>query len=261
MRRPAPKPQHVALDLSTRRRVFACGDVHGHLGLLRARMAAVGYDGASGDVLVCTGDWLDRGGDALEIRDLLAGDPSILWTRGNHETMLHATIHETTPRARLAAQAFHVRHGGEWIFDHLVERDGEEVPTDEIAAFSERLNSAPVAYRILTPGGNDVGIVHADVPADTWADMAKALNGREPARSDMAHRCLWGRERANRMLADRGREQNLSVPDVDHVFIGHTIVGREPFVHGNVTMLDTGAYATGVLTLVDVDGWIAAQRR
>jgi hypothetical protein len=33
----------------------------------------------------------------------------------------------------------------------------------------------------------------------------------------------------------------------------------EPIVHSNCSWIDTGAYKTGLLTLVDVDEWIAAR--
>lgn len=232
--------------------------MHGHLGLLLKELRRVGYDGAAGDVLVCCGDWLDRGEDVLAIRDLIKRDPSILWVKGNHESMLEASVREANPRQRAAARAFHLRHGGEWIHDHLVDVDGTDEPTAELLAFCDLLNDAPLAYRILTPGRHDVGIVHADVPAETWGDMARALGGREPERSRIAQLCLWSRERADRILAGTF---DHSVPDLDHVFLGHTIAGRTPVTRGNVTLLDTGAYHYGILTVVDVDEWIAAPAR
>ncbi len=44
------------------------------------------------------------------------------------------------------------------------------------------------------------------------------------------------------------------------MFYGHTRTGTEPVRHGNQSWIDTGAYRTGILTMVDADTWIAGSR-
>ena len=57
-------------------RVYAIGDVHGHLGLLEAAHARIRDDGGAGEQVVHVGDLLDRGTNdlyAVAEREYLVG--------------------------------------------------------------------------------------------------------------------------------------------------------------------------------------------
>ena len=250
---------HRVLDLSAARRAFVFGDVHGRLDLLRAALAAVGFDGLAGDVAICVGDWMDRGPAGLtETRDFLA-TPGITWIRGNHEDILRNACHPGGRRTMDQSAEDLVRNGGMWIIDHV--DMVRNAPDAEATAFADLLNDAPIALTVLTPGGARVGIVHAAVAADTWGDMVAALEGPDPAREDMAHHCMWDRvaaDHAKALSKDGVRDRDWNVPGIDHVFYGHTIMREGPVRHGNQSWIDTGAYRTGNLTLVEIDPWIAA---
>lgn len=237
--------------------MFAFGDVHGSLDVLKAKMAEVGFDGEAGDVGICVGDWMDRGPDGLvAVRDFLAANPAIRWTRGNHEDILRNACHDGGRHDRDESGGILVMNGGMWILEHLGD---DNMPDAEVTAFADMLNAAPIAMTVLTPGGNRIGIVHAAVPADSWDDMVAALEGPDPAREDMSHHCMWDRKAADMAIgtAENGtRLDDWIVPGVDHVFYGHTRTGTEPVRHGNQSWIDTGAYRTGILTMVDVDAWI-----
>ncbi len=252
---------HLFLDMWDARRLFAFGDVHGSLGHLRAKLAEVEFDAAAGDFAVCVGDWMDRGPDGMvAVREFLETTPGILSIRGNHEDILRNACHDGGRHDRKRAAEMHARSGGSWILDHLVEEGYDLVPNAEAIAFSDMLNAAPVAMTIITPAGHQIGIVHAAVPADSWDAMVAALEGPDPLREDMAYHCMWDRKAADMAIgsAENGtRLDDWKVPGIDHVFYGHTRTGTEPVRHGNQSWIDTGAYSTGILTMVDVDAWIA----
>jgi serine/threonine protein phosphatase 1 len=248
---------HLVLDLSAARRVLAFGDVHGSLEVLTAKLDEMGFDAAAGDVAICVGDWMDRGPAGLvEMHDFLEANPGIRWTRGNHEDILRNACHAGGRRTMEKSAEDLVLNGGMWILDHL----DHDAPNAEAIAFADMLNAAPIAMTVLTPGGRRVGIVHAAVPADSWDDMVAVLEGPDPLREDMAFHCMWDRKAADMAIgtAENGTKlDDWIVPGIDHVFYGHTRTGREPVRHGNQSWIDTGAYRTGILTMVDVDAWIA----
>lgn len=257
---------HAILDLRSARRVFAFGDIHGSLEVLIAKLASVNFDGAAGDFAICVGDWIDRGPSGMvAIREFLLANPAIRWTRGNHEDILRNACHAGGRHSPSKSGELLVRNGGMWIMAHLDNLDDDDddvepTPNAEAVAFADMLNDAPIAMTVLTPGGNRVGIVHAAVPADSWDDMVAALEGPDPVREDMAHHCMWDRKAADMAIGSaelNTRLDDWNVAGIDHVFYGHTKTGRTPVRHGNQSWIDTGAYETGVLTLVDVDQWMA----
>ncbi len=66
-------------------RVFAVGDVHGHLATLRALVHRLHL--GQEDRLVLLGDAIDRGPDAAGVVALIRDDPRVLALIGNHERM------------------------------------------------------------------------------------------------------------------------------------------------------------------------------
>lgn len=258
-------PDHVAFDARHARRVFAFGDVHGRLDLLKEALERVDF--GPSDLAFGVGDWLDRGTttdggdcDAFTIRDFLADRPNVRWTRGNHEDILRNACFDGGRRTREQSAGDLIRNGGLWIIDHL---DDDDMPDADATAFARTLNDAPIAYTIATPGGRSIGIVHADVAAADWMAMVAALEGPDlAAREDMAHECMWNRNRIDAVtsLASQGRATDADVAataaGVDHVFMGHTIL-KAPLTAGNMSWIDTGAYKSNLLTLIDVDAWCA----
>lgn len=250
---------YLEIDLSHARRVLVCGDVHGCFDLLAAALAYAGFDGSAGDYLICTGDWLDRGPDVLRIRDFLVANPTVLWVRGNHEDILAQALFSSGARTREASRNVLLSIGGGWILDHL---DADGNVSKDIRAFALMLNDAPVACRIRTPGSHYIGVVHADVPEDSWDALADELTNFPVWRHDVVQECLWRRTRAEWAISalEDGEWLDLSIPGIDHVFLGHTIVDGSPMTNGNCTWIDTGAFFTGTLAVLDVDDWIASIR-
>ena len=86
---------------------------------------------------------------------------------------------------------------------------------------------------VETPHGR-VGLVHAEVPQDDWAAVE----------TGDIQVLLWARERVQRRRID-------PVRGIDQVVCGHTPV-PEPLRLANVLNIDTGAYFSGRLTLIEL---------
>lgn len=70
-------------------KIFAIGDIHGHLVALEALLEVVPF--SSGDLLVFLGDYVDKGPDVRGVLELLcafSSRPNTVFLRGNHDQML-----------------------------------------------------------------------------------------------------------------------------------------------------------------------------
>ncbi|WP_188862777.1 metallophosphoesterase [Marinobacterium nitratireducens] len=205
-------------ERNDRGRDFAVGDLHGHRGLLQARLDGVGFDPRR-DRLFCVGDLVDRGPESLACLEL-AFEPWCHSVMGNHEAMMFDAL------LRRRHFDLWMRNGGEWIYELSIGR---------VTGLCHRLApSLPLALEVETACGR-VGLVHAEVPGDDWPQVE---NGDPQI-------LLWARERVERRRED-------PVRGIAQVICGHTPV-REPLRLGNVLDIDTGAYFTGRLTLVGLN--------
>jgi serine/threonine protein phosphatase 1 len=87
----------------------------------------------------------------------------------------------------------------------------------------------PVKRTIDTVYGKTIGLVHAE-PGDHWKD-------------ENLQEALWSRTRVSNLLDQK-------VSGIDYVVVGHTPVDL-PAMLGNIIYIDTGAYASGRLTIVE----------
>lgn len=234
---------HLLLDLSDRRRAFACGDIHGEFGLLEDALAAAGFDPAL-DALVSVGDLTDRGGDSMAALDWIAR-PWFHRALGNHCIMPRLALQRQIERSDFRDW------GGGWVLD----RGNEEM--ERIAAL---LEDAPTVITVLTPGGRRVGIAHADCGGD-WDEHVAGVEDPK-SRTWRTGLTLWSREtikEVRRQIAEGDLDPEAArVVGVDHVFHGHTIMD-EPLTVANRSWIDTGAYKNGTITLVDMDDWITTK--
>jgi len=222
-------------------RVYAIGDIHGRLDLLTRLLELIEMDRASvGDrktVLVYLGDYIDRGPASREIVDRVMEPPSmidkVVRLRGNHEDALLAFI-EDPDRGRIWLE-----YGGLATLSSY----GVHVPTTmkPVERFSfmarelERLLPADHRefYRTL-PLSETIGdyfFVHAGVDPRRPFDEQDAID-LTTIRSPFLE---WGQ------------------PLERVVVHGHTIA-REPEFHPWRIGIDTGAYASGHLTCLVLEG-------
>ncbi len=219
--------------------VYAVGDVHGRLDLLEALLAGVVEDAARRAsrrrVLVTLGDYVSRGGDSRGVVELLrrwrAPGFEVVTLKGNHEDLLlryhdgdHAAGRHWFDYDGLVALAqYGVRPGpGRASLEALRLCFQEALPAEHLAFF----RGLPVSH-----GEGDYHFVHAGVCPGV------AL----PAQS--GHDQMWIRGPFLQSARDHGAV----------VVHGHSVV-REAEVRANRIGIDTGAYRTGVLTCLVLEG-------
>jgi serine/threonine protein phosphatase 1 len=211
-------------------RDFAVGDIHGMFRLLQTELDGIGFD-PSVDRLFSVGDLVDRGPDSELALEWIA-KPWFHAVQGNHEDM---AIRYVTPGNR---DAYHyAANGGAWLIGKTPAEQGE---------YALELAALPYAIEVETAGGL-IGIVHADVAGETWAEMVDKFS-RVTSNNKLkaiTNHCLWDRMRIQ-------SEDSTGVPDVRAVIVGHTPLKR-PAVLGNVYHIDTGAvFREGYFTFIDL---------
>lgn len=238
-----PEPEPVAPSIAPGRRVYGIGDVHGRVDLLLElhrliETDAAGYDGAK--VLVYLGDYIDRGEYSKEVIDLLLETPlpgfETVCLLGNHEqTLLDFLQHPTAAAGWLnfggrdTLRSYGVDPGSALMradLDDLRDQLQERLPTHHLEFF----NGCELIYV-----EGDYCFVHAGIrPGVALTDQ----------RNDDL---LWIRDDFT-----GSRQQH------DHIVVhGHSITEEVAF-HPNRIGIDTGAFYTGVLTALVLEG---AERR
>jgi serine/threonine protein phosphatase 1 len=225
------------------RLVYAIGDVHGRLDALEPLLRDIGADvlatrPAERPLLIFLGDYVDRGPESRQVVDRvlgLAGGAAFetVALKGNHEEALLQFLDDP------AFAATWIEHGGgQTLASYGVQpaatRTDVEAWTKVRDAFDEAL---PARHREFYQGLELIRIV---------GDYAFVHAGVRPgvAIENQAERdLLWIRWE---FLNDRG-------PFGKVIVHGHTPT-EEPQVLPHRLGLDTGAYATGVLTAVRLYG-------
>lgn len=235
-RRKAEKPK-IAYPGLARGVVYVVGDIHGRLDCLRRVHEAIDHDvgRVRGEeaVELYLGDYVDRGPDSRGVIDCLierVARRRAIFLRGNHEIMLEEFLGGRLPFARwknsgalptLVSYGVDARQalGGEDVDPHAL---AVRLP-DEHRAFLSALRP------IVTVG--DYCFVHAGVRPGIPLD--------EQTLDDLA----WIRAG---FLDYKGRFERIVVH-------GHSAVAEAEFHHNRIN-IDTGAYATGKLSVLRIDG-------
>lgn len=237
----APLPSESAGRVPDGTVVYAIGDVHGRLDLLAALEVRIRQDAdtraAGRRVIVCLGDYVDRGYESRGVIEHLMAPPPDGFERvclkGNHEDFMLHFLDDASV-------------GGSWFANGGVETlmsYGVELPAggadparaetirDELSARLPAEHRAFLEALSLVHREGDYLFVHAGIrPGVSVADQ-------DP------HDLMWIR---GDFLNDP-RDHGLVVVH------GHT-VEPEPQVRANRIGIDTGAYATGRLTALVLEG-------
>jgi serine/threonine protein phosphatase 1 len=210
-------------------RTYAVGDVHGRLDLLSSAVDAVaGHVGDRPFRVIFLGDYVDRGPDSRGVIELLI-DLQRRWPvvclKGNHEDLMIQAV--TDPGGRRLERW--LEYGGDQTLKSygLTEQDdlAARVPAEHIRWMSGLPRTTGDRHRIYVHAGLAPGI---------------------PAHRQKDDTCLWIRERF--LL---GRPGDFEA----HIVHGHTPVWEgkpdpaEPELLEHRTNIDTGAFATGVLSV------------
>ncbi len=215
--------------INQERFVYFVGDIHGEHALLMDKLHEVGFEPEKGDILVATGDIIDKGTDSFSALKLIEKD----WffsSLGNHEEMAYLAV--TNPENEDFIVNW-IHNGGTWYFllpehDRLIARD-----------LILKTAKLPTSIEVVLKNGKRIGVVHGDYPYDHWQDVL----------SEDKQSVLWDRKRGSMAKhAGMGRE----ITGIDLVVFGHCIM-RQAVKVSNQIFIDTGAFLNNNLTLLSSD--------
>jgi serine/threonine protein phosphatase 1 len=226
------------------RLVYAVGDVHGRLDLLGPLLQDIAQDAVAADLttsrplLVFLGDYVDRGPDSKGVVDLILQMQTwqkfeVRALKGNHEEALLQFLGEPS-----FGQTWMEHGGAATLVSYGVQPPAQRTDAEAWKpvrdAFAEALPAVHRAFYenlelMITVG--DYAFVHAGV--------RPGISLENQSERDL----LWIRQE---FLAERGRFEKIIVH-------GHTPM-EAPQLTPTRLGVDTGAYATGVLTAVRLEG-------
>ncbi len=221
-------------------RVYAIGDIHGRNDLLQTLLAKIEADdaarGGADTQIVFLGDLVDRGADSAGVIDTAMALPqsgrSVRYLMGNHEEVFVQACRKRDAKTL----RFFLKIGGDATLQSYPITRAEYVDLD-IEQLAGRLATlVPEAHLAFLESFEDM-IVIGDY-AFVHAGVNPARSFAEQKRSDMR----WIREE---FTGHRG--------DLEKVVVyGHTIY-EDIEERGSRIGIDTGAYASGVLTAIGLE--------
>jgi serine/threonine protein phosphatase 1 len=221
-------------------RVYAIGDIHGRRDLFDALLTMIEADDAARDPaqtrLILLGDLVDRGPDSRGVIDraiALQGGPfGMRWLTGNHEEVFALALDGDAQRVRYC-----IGIGGDATI-RSYGLDGDAYDRADFAEVARLLPSlVPDAHRAFLATGEDMivigdyAFVHAGVRPGVALDRQTQADLR------------WIRDSFTRDGSDHGKV----------VVHGHTITDQVE-ERTNRIGIDTGAYSSGRLTAIGVEG-------
>lgn len=219
-------------------RIFAIGDIHGRLDLLERAIDAIKRDiDAHGPaaLTVTLGDYIDRGPSSAGVIDRLSRNPfptAYVALKGNHEDYLERFLTDPSIAERWR------RNGGvETLHSYAVPVTDVMMGRNYDAAAKALAEALPPAHRDFIAG---LKYSHAtDRHFFCHAGVRPGIPFAEQSDEDL----IWIRHEFLSSIQDFGKR----------IIHGHTPVD-EPEVRFNRINIDTGAFATGRLTCIALDG-------
>lgn len=221
-------------------RVYAIGDIHGRLDLLEALHAKIAHDLETAPIedvtTIYIGDYIDRGPNSFGVIERLfqlrSCPGSCLFLKGNHEAMLLNFLNEPQSGTRWR------RYGGtETLLSYRVDIGA--------AIAQDGMTTVAAEFRKKVPAHHTEFFDNLSIAAEV-GDYFFCHAGVRPG-VELQHQreedLLWIREEFLNSTDDFGK------------VIVH---GHSPVQSGEITAnrinIDTGAYATGRLTCVALEG-------
>ena len=225
-------------DLDQPERIYAIGDIHGRLDLLERTIEAIHRDAARRDgasITVTVGDYVDRGLQSRQVIERLQVNPfgmPYVALRGNHETLFESFLIDPSvgDHWRRLGGLETLASFGVPAREMMVGRHYEETAKQLAASLSVEQRSFLASLRNSFVSGRYF-FCHAGVRPGVPLDRQ--------SEDDL----LWIRDEFLNSAMNFGKV----------VIHGHTPVA-EPDVRRNRINIDTGAFATGRLTCVVLEG-------
>ncbi len=220
--------------------VYAIGDIHGELELLRALVRRIRSDvnntaSPNPKELIFMGDYVDRGKNSKGVLEYLASldipGCKLVFLRGNHEQQMIDFVDDPLKKIRWLEWG-----GMETLSSFGISPIFPGADDDEIIAAADEFGKALGQLRhfiedrtILSKRIGNIIFTHA---------------GMDPGRNiddQVSETMLWGNDQFMRIGGP---------PGFWHVH-GH-VIHEEPGIYGNRIAIDTGAYKTGILTVIRI---------
>lgn len=221
-------------------RVYAIGDIHGRLDLLRQLLARIERDLAerapAKTRVIVLGDFIDRGPDSARIATIFAAQKSragFIVLKGNHE----ATLVDGLRGDRVALDQW-IDHGGDATLRSFGASEAEIFPCDTRALLdtARRIIPRPIAAWLAK-----LPLMHRVGP---YVFAHAGIRPGIPIGKQAADDLLW--------IGDAFIDS-----DADHgaiVVHGHTVFEGGVSIKPNRIGVDTGAYRTGRLSAIGLEG-------
>jgi serine/threonine protein phosphatase 1 len=219
-------------------RIYAVGDIHGRLDLFEALVAAIEADEAAAapaeTTVILLGDLVDRGADSAGVIALARE-----WQQRRRVRILAGNHEEMFLRGFRSLEMFRhfLRHGGrETVLSYGIDRAAfQQAELEEAQAMM--CAAVPEADIAFLEGFEDM------IAIGDYLFVHAGIDPRVPIEEQKVHDLRWI------------REPFLSHPEphAQVVVHGHTICD-EPEDCGNRIGIDTGAFMTGRLTALVLEG-------
>ncbi|WP_375700203.1 metallophosphoesterase [Pseudophaeobacter sp. TrK17] len=207
---------------------YVIGDIHGRADLLNRALDQLPSSGP----IVCVGDYIDRGENSAEVLRLLRDRRDIQCLKGNHEEMLLRFLDDPAgqgPRwlrygGLQTLASFGVRGVTETSDPNRVLAARDALVAEMGAELINWIRALPQSF-----SSGNVVVVHA------------AADPKAAPQDQQQRHLLWGHPEFEK------------TPRQDGIWIvhGHTIVDSATVSNGRIA-IDTGAYATGRLTIAKI---------
>ncbi|OYX60300.1 MAG: serine/threonine protein phosphatase [Novosphingobium sp. 32-60-15] len=232
------QPEVLQASIPDGQRVYAIGDIHGRLDLFEQLLTLIEADdaarGQADTQLVLLGDLIDRGPDSCGVVEraialLQRGNVRVL--AGNHEEMMLKSLDDDETLRHF------LRHGGkETLFSYGL--SPREYAQAKLPLLRERMNELVPAAHIEFIKAMEDQIICGDY-LFVHAGIRPGVPLDQQAVSDLR----W----------IRGEFLEYANPHSHLVVHGHTIAD-DPVVSHNRIGIDTGAFASGRLTALGLEG-------
>ena len=220
-------------------RIYAVGDVHGRADLLAALLARIDDDLKSNPVArpiqVFLGDYIDRGPQSRQVLDLLIArrrQHEMLFLKGNHEVYASHVL-----GAPSALSEWKHMGGVSTLLSYGVTPCARDNP--------QAVQAAAIAFGQAVPSSHRrfIGGLALSFTCGDFFFAHAGVRPGIPLRQQWQQDLLWIRD-----------EFLLHEEDFGKIIVhGHTPV-RQPDIRPNRINIDTGAYATGRLTCLVLEG-------
>jgi len=272
----------LEIEESAYNNIYFVGDIHGMFHLLEDELVKVGFD-KNKDLLIATGDLVDRGKNSIQSLDYL-NEKWFVSVFGNHDYKF-MNIPDNSYMGIFPPQ----------------EQFDREISNKDIIdlkkTFSDKLYAG---IQVNLNSGEKIGVVHADVPSgETWSNFKCKISSGDLESIECA---IWSRKVAkmcllkinldnnslteedyNRFLIDNRMhefnnnikygeiysldhlrnwieetQRNSYVHDVKYIIHGHSIISRKDEIvrFANRIYIDSGAFLTESYRYQDRNGVI-----